>query len=120
MPSSAIELKLQMARAMDVIVSEEALTVELEDARTVSVPLGWYPRLLFATPEERNNWCLIGKGSGIHWPDLDEDISIEGLLIGNPSGETERSFERWQEWREAQSKRKEKVEVGEGELTSGR
>ena len=111
MPSSAIELKLQMARAMDVVVTEDALTVELEDARTVSVPLGWYPRLLFGTPDERNNWCLIGKGSGIHWPDLDEDISIEGLLIGNPSGETGRSFERWQEWRKAQSKRKEKVEI---------
>ena len=112
MPSSAIELKLQMARAMDVTVTEEALTVELEDARTVSVPLGWYPRLLFGTPDERNNWCLIGKGSGIHWPDLDEDISIEGLLVGNPSGETERSFVRWQEWRKAQSKRRGKVEVG--------
>lgn len=112
MPSSAIELKLQMARAMEVIVTEDALIVELEDARTVSVPLGWYPRLLFATPEERNNWCLIGRGSGIHWPDLDEDISIEGLLIGNPSGETERSFERWLEWKKSQSKRKEKVEVG--------
>ena len=111
MPSSAVELKLQMAKAMDVIVTEEALTVELEDARTVSVPLGWYPRLLFATPEERNNWCLIGGGSGIHWSDIDEDISIEGLLIGNPSGETQKSLERWLEWREAQKKSREKVEV---------
>ena len=73
--------------------------------------LCWYPRLLFGTPEERSNWRLIGNGSGIHWLDQDEDISIEGLLIGNPSGETEHSFERWQEWRKAQGKRKEKVEV---------
>lgn len=111
MPSSVIELKLQMAKAMNVAVTEEALVVELEDARTVSVPLGWYPRLLYGTLEERNNWCLIGKGSGIHWPDLDEDISVEGLLIGNPSGETERSFQRWLEWKGAQAKRKEGVEV---------
>ena len=111
MPSSVIEFKLQMARAMDVTVTEEALTVELEDARTVSAPLGWYPRLLFATPEERDNWRLIGGGEGIHWPDLDEDISVEGLLIGNPSGETERSFKRWVEWREAHGKTEDRVKV---------
>ena len=106
-----IDLKLSEARAMDVVVSGEALTVELEDARTVSVPLVWYPRLSYATPEERNNWEIIGRGYGIHWPDLDEDISVKGLLIGNTSGESQKSLRRWLEGREAQKERKEKVEV---------
>jgi hypothetical protein len=62
---------------------------------TISVPLGWYPRLLHGTPGERNHWRLIGGGEGIHWPDLDEDISVENLLAGKPSGESQRSFKRW-------------------------
>lgn len=83
----------------DVRVTDEAVIVDLSDGRTVSVPLAWYPRLLQGTPQERRNWRLIGKGEGVHWPDLDEDISVENLLLGKPSGESQRSFKRWLERR---------------------
>ena len=65
------------------------------DGRTISVPLAWYPRLLYGTPEERQNWRLIGRGVGIHWPDLDEDLSVEGLILGRPSNESPQSLQRW-------------------------
>ena len=90
---------LQVARAQQVAVTEDTLTVDLVDGRTLSVPLGWYPRLLHDTPEERNHWRLIGGGEGIHWPDLDEDISVENLLAGKLSGESQRSLKRWLEER---------------------
>jgi Protein of unknown function (DUF2442) len=85
----------QVARAQQIAVTEDTLTVDLVDGRTISVPLGWYPRLLHGTPEERNHWRLIGGGEGIHWPDLDEDISVENLLAGKSSGESQRSLKRW-------------------------
>ena len=87
----------QVARVLDVTVTDDALAVDLVDGRTLVVPLGWYPRLLHGTRQERNHWRLIGRGVGIHWPDLDEDISVEGLLAGKPSGESQRSFKRWLE-----------------------
>ncbi len=93
MPTSAVELRLP--EVLNVTVTDEALTVDLSDGRTLSVPLAWFPRLLHATPAERNNWRLIGKGHGIHWEELDEDISIEGLLIGKPSGESQTSLKKW-------------------------
>ncbi len=93
MSISAVEIKLP--RAEDVRVTEDTLTVDLSDGRTISVPLGWFPRLVRATPEERNNWRLIGRGHGIHWEDIDEDISVEGLLAGKPSGESQTSFKNW-------------------------
>ena len=93
MTISAIELEIPSV--LDVQVSEDTLTVELSDGRRLSVPIEWYPRLVYATPEERNHWRLIGRGEGIHWPDLDEDISIEGLLAGRPSGESQASFKKW-------------------------
>jgi hypothetical protein len=77
------------------ILNEDTLTVELSDGRTLSIPLAWFPRLLYASSEERNNWRLLGKGSGVHWEDLDEDISLEGLLTGKHSGETQASFKKW-------------------------
>ena len=83
--------------AMTITVTEDTLTAELSDGRTISVPLAWYPRLVHATPHERNAWEMIGGGQGIHWPDLDEDISIEGLLAGRKSGESHRSFQQWLE-----------------------
>ena len=85
--------------AANVGVSEVALTVELVDGRSVSVPLLWYPRLVDATPAERDNWRLIGRGEGIRLPDLDEDISVAGLLAGRRSGESQRSLKRWLESR---------------------
>jgi len=77
------------------IVTEDTLSVDLSDGRTISVPLAWYPRLQHATPNERNRWKLIGKGLGIHWEDVDGDISVEGLLAGKPSGESQESFKKW-------------------------
>jgi hypothetical protein len=74
---------------------DEKFIIELADGRSLSVPLTWYPRLLAATPSERVHWQLLGDGFGIEWPDLDEHISVEGLLAGRRSGESQRSFERW-------------------------
>jgi hypothetical protein len=82
-------------RALNVVITADSLTVALNDGRSISVPLAWYPRLLQGTPEERNNWRLIGNSEGIHWPELDEDISVENLLLGKPSGESQDSFKRW-------------------------
>lgn len=103
------ETKLSSARAQDVAVTEDTLSVDLNDGRTISVPLAWYPRLAHGTPEERDNWCIEGVGWGIHWPDLDEDVSVEGLLIGNPSMESRKSFKRWLENRALQDKMNEKA-----------
>ena len=94
-------LKVNVPDAEDVKVTEDTLTAELRDGRTISVPLSWYPRLVHATPEERNNWRPIGTGEGIHWPDLDEDISVEMLLAGVPSGESLLGFQRWLEAKQA-------------------
>jgi hypothetical protein len=72
-------------RVKDVGFTEDTLSVDLVDGRTIVVPLAWYPRLLHATPEQRENWQVCGGGYGIHWPDLDEDLSTEGLLRGAPA-----------------------------------
>ena len=93
MSSSMIEV--QVADAVDVHVGVDRLVVELEDGRAISLPLSWYPRLLHGKPEERNNYRLIGGGSGIHWPDLDEDLSVEDLLAGHRSQESKKSLQRW-------------------------
>ncbi|MFH1146732.1 MAG: DUF2442 domain-containing protein [Pseudomonadota bacterium] len=96
---NTLEIEIKLAAAHSVTVTEDTLIVDLEDGRTISVPLAWYPRLLHGTREDRNNWRLIGKGEGIHWPDLDEDISVENILFGKSSGESQRSFKRWLESR---------------------
>lgn len=83
------------ARAQKVKVTDEELIVELDDGRTISVPLAWFPRLLHGTPEERAHWRLIGNGEGIHWPELDEDIEVRHLLLGIPSQETQQSLQKW-------------------------
>jgi hypothetical protein len=87
------------ARAQNVAVTDDTLSVDLSDGRTISVPLAWYPRLVHAAPEERSNWRFIGDREGIHWPDLDEDVSVGNLLAGKPSGESQSSFKRWLEKR---------------------
>jgi hypothetical protein len=71
------------------------LSVDLEDGRTIAVPIGWYPRLAYGTPAERAKFQISGAGYGLHWPDLDEDIGVEGLLLGKKSSESQTSFERW-------------------------
>jgi hypothetical protein len=85
--------------AQSVLVTEASLCVELSDGRTLSVPLAWFPRLLHGTAAECQNWRLIGEGEGIHWPNLDEDISVRNLVLGKRSGESQRSFQRWLEQR---------------------
>jgi len=82
-------------RAEHVAISADSLIVGLSDGRSISVPLAWYPRLLHGSPQERGNWRLIGNSEGIHWPDLDEDISVENLLLGKRSGESQTSLEKW-------------------------
>ncbi len=81
--------------AKQVTVTSDRLTLELADGRILSVPLSWYPRLIHASDQERQNWQILGDGSAIEWLDLDEHIGIEGLLAGRRSGESERSFQRW-------------------------
>lgn len=72
-------------RVKDVHLTEDTVSVDLVDGRTITAPLAWYPRLLRATPEERSHWQVAGGGYGIHWPDIDEDLSTEGLLRGAPA-----------------------------------
>ncbi len=72
-------------RVKDVRVTDDTLSVDLLDGRTITVPLVWYPRLLHGTPEQRANWRIAGGGFGLHWPDLDEDLSTQGLLRGAPA-----------------------------------
>lgn len=76
-------------------ITDDTLTVDLTDGRSISVPIGWYPRLAYATPEERNHVQISGAGLGLHWPDLDEDIGVEGLLLGKKSMESPASLRRW-------------------------
>lgn len=93
MTTSSLATEPAVAKAIK--ISDRALTVELRDGRSVSVPLDWYPRLAEGRPSERRRWEMIGPGLGIHWPDLDEDISVEGLLLGRRSGESAASLQRW-------------------------
>ena len=88
-------VEMEIPNAERVIVTDDSLSVDLSDGRTLLVPLAWFPRLVHGTSEERANWRLIGRGQGIHWEDLDEDISVEGLLAGRPSGESQASFKHW-------------------------
>jgi len=92
-------VEIKKTKAQNITVTEDALIVDLIDGRTISAPLAWYPRLLHGTPEERGNWRFIGDGEGIHWPDLDEDISVEDILLGKASAESQSSFKQWIEKR---------------------
>jgi hypothetical protein len=98
---SSLSLKIQIVKAQRVTTTEDSLAIDLSDGRTVSVPLMWYPRLLHGSSRERNNWRLIAGGEGIYWPDLDEDVSVEGIILGRASGESQSSLKRWLENREA-------------------
>jgi hypothetical protein len=93
MTSSPVEVGKPLAQ--DVKVTKDTLIVDLADGRTVSVPVNWYPRLAHGTPTEQAEWELIGRGHGIHWPKLDEDIAVEDLLAGRRSGESPISLTRW-------------------------
>lgn len=97
--------EMRTAQATNVRVTADELIVDLADGRTITAPLVWFPRLIHGTSQERKHWRLIARGEGLHWPDLDEDISVEGLLAGRPSGESQRSFQRWLEGRATPGKR---------------
>jgi hypothetical protein len=90
--------------AQKVIFTEDSFVVYLNDGRNISVPIIWYPRLLNGNKQERENYELIGDGEGIHWPDIDEDISVEGILAGRRSGESQNSLDRWLKERTQKSK----------------
>lgn len=93
MNTLAIEISKSLIE--NVSFTEDSLIADLNDGRTITLPLGWYPRLTHASHKERENWRVIGRGEGIHWPELDEDISIENIIIGRPSGESQRSINDW-------------------------
>ena len=93
MSTSVVEMEIP--DAIYVEMSESTLSVGLSDGRTISVPIDWYPRLAHATEKERANWRIIGTGHGVHWEDIDEDISVEGLLARSPSAESQSSLEKW-------------------------
>lgn len=97
MSISAVEIEIPLAESAR--VTNDTLRVDLSDGRTISVPLAWYPRLVHATADERKEWRLIARGRGIHWDSIDEDISVEGLLAGRASGESQSSFKRWLSFR---------------------
>ena len=101
---SSLVVEVQEARAQSARVSAEALTVDLVDGRTIVVPLIWYPRLWDGTPQERNQFEIFGDGTYIHWPDLDEDLTVAGLLAGRRSGESPRSLAKWLESRKRKQK----------------
>ncbi len=98
-PSAGVTLTLP--RVVNVTVTDDTLSVDLEDGRTIAVPIGWDPRLAHGTPAERGNFQISGAGYGIHWPELDEDIGVEGLLLGKQSTESVASFGRWLQRRTA-------------------
>jgi len=99
-----LAVEIQEARAQAVRVSDDALAVDLVDGRTIIVPLIWYPRLWHGTDLERNHLEVLGDGAYIHWPDLDEDLTVAGLLGGRRSGESPESLKKWLAAREAEGK----------------
>ena len=101
---STLVAEAREAVAQAIRVTDDALIVELSDGRIVSVPLAWFPRLQHATRKERARWSIIGRGEGIHWPDLDEDIHVESLVLGRASAESQRSFKKWLDGRSARKK----------------
>ena len=92
---NTLAVEIRIPEALNVSLTDDTLNVDLSDGRSISAPIAWYPRLLHSTEQERSNWRLIGRGQGIHWEDIDEDISVEGLIAGRPSGESQQSFKKW-------------------------
>jgi hypothetical protein len=93
MSTSGIEVRSPTAK--HVTVTDDVLTVDLSDGRIISVPLAWFPRLVHGTAMERSSWVPIADGEGMHWPEMDEDISVESLLAGRRSGESQESLRKW-------------------------
>lgn len=100
MTSLTVDL-LEISTIQTIEITDDTLSVDLSDERTISVPLAWYPRLLHGSVEERNSWRLIGSGNGIHWNQLDEDVSVKNIILGQSSRESQKSFQRWLNERQA-------------------
>jgi len=96
---NTLVIHMQDLRAQEVEVHEDTLVISLTDGRVISVPLAWFPRLWYGTPTERANFEVIGDGNYIHWPDLDEDLSISGIMAGRRSKENPESLKKWLESR---------------------
>jgi hypothetical protein len=92
---SSLKVEIEIAGIVKVQVTDKSLSAEMDDGRTISLPLSWYPRLQNGTEAERNNYRIIGGGAGVHWPELDEDISVEALLAGRRSHESQQSLKKW-------------------------
>jgi len=103
---SSLVVDVQEPRGKSVKVSDEELTVDLVDGRTIMVPLVWFPRLWHGTLQERNRFEIFGDGAYIHWPDLDEDLTVAGLLAGQRSGESPQSLKKWLDARKTRGKRR--------------
>jgi len=103
---SSLVVEVHEPRGKSVKVSDEGLTVDLVDGRTIMVPLGWFPRLWHGTPQERNHFEIFGDGAYIHWPDLDEDLTVAGLVEGKRSGERPQSLKKWLDSRKTRNKRR--------------
>jgi hypothetical protein len=103
---SSLAVEVQEPRGKSVKVSDEELTVDLVDGRTIMVPLAWFPRLWHGTPQERRHFEIFGDGVYIHWPDLDEDLTVAGLLAGQRSGESPQSLKKWLDSRKRRNKRR--------------
>ena len=101
---SSLAIEIQEARVQRVIVSEDTLQVDLTDGRTIIAPLIWYPRLWYGTEEERHHFEILGDGAFLHWPDVDEDVSVSGILAGRRSGERAKSLKKWLEARTTRDK----------------
>ena len=101
---SSLDANKQEARVQALSVSDDALTLDLVDGRTVSVPLVWYPRLWYGTPEERGHFEVFGDGAYVHWPDLDEDLTVQGIVDGVRSGESPESLKKWLDGRKSQGR----------------
>jgi len=102
---SSLAVEVREPRGKTVKVRDEALTVDLVDGRTIMVPLAWFPRLWHGTPQERSHFEIFGDGAYIHWPDLDEDLTVVGLLEGQRSGESPQSLKKWLDSRKTRRKR---------------
>src|SRR5438309_11643062 len=112
MRSSTVETREVLA--VHVEIGQDTLSVVLADGRTIAVPIAWYPRLAHGTAEERDSWRLLGGGLGIHWPQLDEDISVANLLAGQPSTESQASFKKWLAARAKPSRGQKRSSAGPG------
>ena len=94
-------LEPHVVDAVNVLVNDDSIIVDLSDGRTISAPIEWFPRLMNANKEERERWEIIGGGEGIRWIALDEDLSVDALMRGTPSQESQKSLRKWLEARQA-------------------